>query len=90
MLDNASSINTGCDLCINCTPIALLKLIGSTAVSQLSRVFELRYAGTKFTRRNHVDGKYMLAVQAANNFRIMTGIEVEPEDIVRVIRRASR
>jgi len=90
MLDNASSINTGCDLCINCTPIALSKLIGSTAISQLTRIFELRYAGTNFKRRIHVDGKYMLAVQAANNFRIMTGIEVEPEDIVRVIRRASR
>ena len=90
MLDSAASINSEYDLCINCTPIALSKLIGSTAASQLTRIFELRYAGTKFTRRNHGDGKYMLAVQAANNFRIMTGIEVEPEDIVRVIRRASR
>lgn len=89
MIDEAS-VSSDCDLCINCTPIALSKLIGSTAVSQLSHVFELRYSDTNTTPRRYVDGKYMLAVQAANNFRIITGIEVAPEYIMRVIRRASR
>lgn len=89
-LKSIAKVSHEFDLCINCTPIALSKLTGKLLALQLTRVFELRYNGVKTAGRNHVDGTYMLAVQAANNFRIMTGFEVAPEYIVRVIRRASR
>ncbi len=90
MINSARGMNGTNDLGINCTPVAISKLIGTAAVSQLPRVFELRYAGGKSPRRDHIGGEYMLAVQAAKNFRIMTGVEVAAEQIVRIIRRASR
>lgn len=89
-MSSAKEMNDEFDLCVNCTPMEMSRLIGTTKASQLPKCFELRYAAIKTTRRGHIGGEYMLAVQAAKNFRIMTGIEVTPEEIVRIIRRASR
>lgn len=90
MMNTAIEMRGDIDLCINCTPMEISKLTGAAQLSQLPRIFELRYAGFKTSRRGHISGEYMLAVQAAKSFRIMTGIEVTADEIVRVIRRASR
>ncbi len=90
MMNSAKGMNGDIDLCINCTPMEISELIGTAMLPQLPKVFELRYTGIKTTRRSHLGGEYMLAVQAAKNFRIMTTIEATPEEIVQIIRRASR
>lgn len=77
------------DLAINCTPAEITRLIHPGFVAELPRIFELRY-GTMTNSRRHVGGEYMLAVQAAENFRIMTGIVVPADHIMRTIRRASQ
>ena len=75
-----------CDLLVNCTPQPVTKLISVANLKQAKYVFEMRYAGTRAGAKNYLDGSYMLAVQAAHNFKLMTGLEVSPTRILRICK----
>ncbi len=75
----------GCDLCINCTPAAITDLVDRGALKRVPRIFELRYGTYDLVKRSHLRGNYMLAVQASQNFRIMTGQEIAVNRVLRLI-----
>jgi shikimate dehydrogenase len=77
------------DLCINATPAAYSTL-HSGKRSRKMKLFELGYTGRQPKSRGHVNGFYMLAVQAARNFEIMTGRKVSTDRILTIIREARR
>jgi shikimate 5-dehydrogenase len=79
-----------CDLIINATPEPVNKLCPSLVPSAKTKVFELRYYGRTKPSPDLVDGTYMLAVQAAHNYRIMTGTRASVDRIMRIIRKARR
>jgi shikimate 5-dehydrogenase len=74
------------DLLVNCTPQPLEKIVAKAELPQTARIFEMRYAGTKAGRKDYLDGSYMLAVQAAHNFKLMTGLEVSAARILRICK----
>ena len=75
------------NLVINCTPAPIAKFLDSARLKLVPRLFEMRYDVKDKPRLGHVTGEYMLAVQAAENFRIITGIRVNAEDIMKIIKR---
>ncbi|MCC6963077.1 MAG: shikimate dehydrogenase [candidate division Zixibacteria bacterium] len=76
------------DLLINCTPLAASALLGTRLRARCRALFELRYSPSFNDSRRHVDGKYMLAVQAAANWYLMTGRTVAPARILKIISGA--
>lgn len=78
------------DLCINCTPSPISKLAEVISADKSVKIFELRYAGEKSLRKGHVTGEFMLATQAAENFRLIFGKRVAPELIMKILRDAKR
>ncbi len=74
-----------CDLCINCTPVPITDIVDEDALKKVKRIFELRYGNYDLVKRGHLRGNYMLAVQAARNFKIMTGREVNVNRIMKII-----
>ncbi|MCK4858364.1 MAG: shikimate dehydrogenase [candidate division Zixibacteria bacterium] len=77
-----------CDLCVNCTPLPLRRLLSRKKLALAAKLFELRYDEAETSTSNYQNGLYMLAVQAAASFKIMTGNEVSVNGIVRIIRKA--
>ena len=76
------------DLCINCTPVAILDLMKTGSLAKLDHILELRYGVYKMISNRHVNGNLMLAVQAAANFKLMTGIDVTSTKVLGIIERA--
>jgi shikimate dehydrogenase len=79
-----------CDLIVNATPESVTKLCPSLRPSARTRVFELRYGSRTKPSPYIVDGTYMLAVQAAHNYRIMTGTSTPVDRIMNIIGKARR
>ncbi len=86
----STSAPSSAALCINCTPASLESLFDKSRVKGMNGVFELRYNSGQHSRPGHLMGEYMLSVQAAENFRIMTGISVSLESIMKIIEKAER
>lgn len=78
------------DLCVNCTPQPVSRLLSSNVLKQVGRVFELRYNTGIRPGKHYCDGDFMLAVQAAANFELMTGMAVNVDKIVKIIGQARR
>jgi shikimate 5-dehydrogenase len=78
------------ELCINCTPVPITKLMSRKALSKAKRILELRYVDFKSSKPSHIGGSYMLAVQAVENFKLMTGIAVNLGVVLRIINKALR
>lgn len=76
------------DLLVNCTPLAASALLSRRLLARCRTLFELRYSPSFRDSRRHVDGKYMLAVQAAANWHLMTGRVVAPARILKIISGA--
>lgn len=75
-------------LCINATPALITRLLAGRMIPAGVRVFELRYFGRQVARPYVVNGEYMLAVQAALNYKIMTGIDVPVSRIMNIVKKA--
>jgi shikimate dehydrogenase len=75
----------GCDLCINCTPAPITDLAYGNVLRRVKMILELRYGSYDIIKRAHLRGNYMLAVQAARNFKIMTGQEVTVNRVLKII-----
>ena len=85
LMDNLIDDLGDCDLCINCTPAPITELVEAATIKKVKRIFELRYGDYPLLKRAHLRGNYMLAVQAARNFKIMTGQEVTVNRVMRII-----
>jgi shikimate dehydrogenase len=90
LLEDAIDDLTGCDLCINCTPVSITDLADRTVLKRVARIFELRYGNYDLIKRAHLRGNYMLAVQAIRNFKVMTGQEVTANRVLKIIDGALR
>ena len=77
------------DLVVNCTPELIGRLFDKKSVGTMRRVFELRYSGGRKPSKTYVSGEYMLAIQACEAYRIITGIKVAAEDMMRIVSRVS-
>ncbi len=86
--DGLSQLESPIDLLINCTPLAASALLSKRLLARCRALFELRYSPSFKDSRRHVDGKYMLAVQAADNWHLMTGRAVAPARILQIISGA--
>lgn len=75
-----------CDLLVNCTPQPLEKMLPEGQLSSAGHIFDLRYAGAGLRGKRIVDGSYMLAVQAAHNFKLMTGVTVAAERVLKIMK----
>ncbi|MGB5106174.1 MAG: hypothetical protein WBP29_09425 [Candidatus Zixiibacteriota bacterium] len=89
LMGAANASVEGADLVINCTPILIRKLFDKKTAAAMPRVFELRYGGGRKQSRTYVSGEYMLAVQACEAFRIMSGKTERPETIMRLVNKAA-
>ncbi len=78
------------NLCVNCTPRPIAELLDSDLLVNCQSIFELRYSPSFRDRKRHVDGKFMLAVQAAENWRRFTGFEIDPREIMKIIVGAGK
>jgi shikimate dehydrogenase len=77
------------DLCINCTPIPTTKILRLQGENENCAIFDLNYVDDTIIKpRRYCDGKYMLAVQAARSFALMTNQDVTPESILGIIKKA--
>jgi shikimate dehydrogenase len=85
LMDNLIDDLGDCDLCANCTPAPITELVETAAIKKVRRIFELRYGDYPLLKRAHLLGNYMLAVQAAQNFKIMTGQAVTTNRVMRII-----
>lgn len=90
LLEKAIDDLAGCDLCINCTPVAITDLADGSVLKKVARILELRYGSYDLVKRAHLRGNYMLAVQAVRNFKIMTGQEVTVNRVLKIIDGALR
>ena len=77
------------DLVVNCTPELIGRLFDRKSVGAMRRVFELRYSSGRKPSKTYVSGEYMLAIQACEAYRIITGIKVAAEDMMRIVSRVS-
>ncbi len=78
------------DLCVNCTPRPIAELLNPDLLDNCQSIFELRYSPSFRDRKRHVDGKLMLAVQAAENWRRFTGFEIDPREVMKIIVGAGK
>lgn len=77
-----------CDLLVNCTPQPFHKMLDSASLHRAPHLFDLRYQGAGLRSTRIVDGSLMLAVQAAHNFKLMTGVKVNPEKVLSIMKAA--
>jgi shikimate dehydrogenase len=90
LLEEAIDDLAGCDLCVNCTPVAITDLADRSVIKKVARILELRYGSYVLIKRAHLRGNYMLAVQAIKNLKIMTGQEVTVNRVLKIIEGALR
>jgi shikimate dehydrogenase len=88
-----SSFTDKADLVINATSAGtssverIMRSLAPKNLAQGVKIFDLNYGERALGERSmgdrveYVDGLYMLAVQAAESFRIWTGIEIDPTDV---------
>jgi shikimate dehydrogenase len=88
LMDKAIDDLGGSSLCINCTPAPIGDLVEADVLEKTKRIFELRYGNYDLAKRRHLRGNYMLAVQAAKNFKIMTGRDVTVNRALKIIDEA--
>jgi shikimate dehydrogenase len=80
-----------CDLCVNCTPVPSRRLLTRNSHAKAEHIFDMVYSDTvDMANKKSIDGKLMLAVQAAEGFAMMTGREADVGAIVKLIRRATK
>lgn len=90
MIATADSDVLEADLVINCTPVMVATLFKKKQVAAMKRVFELRYGGGTKPSKSYVSGEYMLAVQACEAFRMIAGIDITPEAVMRIVKKTAR
>ncbi len=78
------------ELCVNCTPRPAEELLRPGLIDICQSTFELRYSPVFRNRKRHVDGKFMLAVQAAENWRRFTGSDIDPREIMKIVAGAGK
>lgn len=77
-----------CDLMVNCTPAPIGELADEALLQNCRYIVELRYGTFEPMHPFHINGNYMLAVQAAETFRLISGTEVPVRSIQHIIGAA--